>query len=58
MLEMIKERQHTKTLHEQYDLFHSLVDANDFELEEGEKNLADTELIGQSEFRPGNRLPA
>ncbi|KAI0346715.1 cytochrome P450 [Trametopsis cervina] len=46
LLEMIQERRHAETKEERYDLFSSLLDANDAESDNGEQNLTDSELIG------------
>ena len=46
MLAMIRERRISETKEERYDLFSALLDANDLEVEEGEKKLLDSELIG------------
>ncbi|KAI0090485.1 cytochrome P450 [Irpex rosettiformis] len=46
LLEMIQERRHSEAKEERYDLFSALLDANELEVEEGEKKLLDSELIG------------
>ena len=46
MLEMIKARRQAEKKEERYDLFSSLLDANEEELEEGQIRLFDSELIG------------
>lgn len=46
MLEMIRHRRGSEKKEERYDLFSSLLDANEEEVEEGEVKLQDSELIG------------
>ena len=47
MLEMIHERRSAEKKEERYDLFSSLLDANEQEPGEGEVKLSDRELIGK-----------
>lgn len=47
MLEMIAERRNSDKKEERYDLFSSLLDANELE-DEGQVKLRDSELIGES----------
>ena len=47
MLEMIYERRSAEKKEERYDLFSSLLDANEQEPGEGEVKLSDRELIGK-----------
>ena len=51
MLEMIHERRSAEKKEERYDLFSSLLDANEQEPGEGEVKLSDRELIGKSPGR-------
>ena len=46
MLEMIRARRQSEKKEERYDLFSSLLDANEEELEPGQIRLQDSELIG------------
>jgi hypothetical protein len=50
MIEMIQQRQQSKNLEERYDLFSSLLSANDED--SGESKLGVSELIGRDMLLP------
>lgn len=55
---MIRARRQSEKKEERYDLFSSLLDANEEEVEEGQIKLQDSELIGTTLVVPtaANRL--